>query len=181
LILASLGEPATPEAIAAISPWRFEAPLAPPWAAAKAGRPLAFDQVLDFCRAHEASDADHLLIEGAGGVMSPIDESHTCLDLIAALGFPAILVTGSYLGAISHALTAIRALQSEAIDVRGVVVSQSQACAGLSETAQSVERLDGSGLSVLRLCTIHHEREPKWLFAESLINLCRPGRLNHGR
>ena len=43
--------------------------------------------------------------------MAPIDEAHTGLDLMARLGYPVILVTGSYLGALSHTLTALAALR----------------------------------------------------------------------
>ncbi len=81
-----------------------------------------------------------MLIEGAGGVMSPIDDSHTVLDLIAGLGHPAVLVTGSYLGAISHTLTAICALKSRGVPIQGVLVSESPRCAGLLEVLVSLRR-----------------------------------------
>ena len=53
-----------------------------------------------------------MIIEGAGGVMTPIDNAHTNLDLIVLLGHPVILVTGTYLGAISHTLTALFVLHA---------------------------------------------------------------------
>jgi dethiobiotin synthetase len=67
-----------------------------------------------------------LLIEGAGGVMSPIAEDGTNLDLMAELGAPALLVTGSYLGAVSHTLTAIEAMKVRAVPVVAIVVSESE-------------------------------------------------------
>ena len=51
--------------------------------------------------------------------MAPIDDAHTGLDLMARLGHPVILVTGSYLGALSHTLTALAALRGRGIVVTG--------------------------------------------------------------
>ena len=55
--------------------------------------------------------------------MSPIADGATGLDLMRALGLPAILVGGSYLGAISHTLTAIEVLRAD-LPIAAVVVSQ---------------------------------------------------------
>ncbi len=75
LILRSLGRAPTPQSIAAIAPWRFAAPLSPHLAARKEGREMNIDDVLAFCREHEHANAGLLLIEGAGGVMTP-DRRH---------------------------------------------------------------------------------------------------------
>ena len=119
LILRSLGQSPTPQSIAAIAPWRFAAPLSPHLAARREGRTIRIDDVAAFCREQAAQTDGLLLIEGAGGVMAPIDDAHTGLDLIARLGHPVILVTGSYLGAISHTLTALRRARGAEIVVRG--------------------------------------------------------------
>ena len=66
------------------------------------------------------------LIEGIGGVMAPLDARHTVLDWIAALGAPALLVVGSYLGTLSHSLTAAAALRQRGVALLGVVVSESR-------------------------------------------------------
>ncbi len=170
LILHSLAREATLSAMAAIAPWQFRAPVSPPLAARLEGRTLALAEVVAFCREQAPIACDDLLIEGAGGVMSPIDESHTFLDLIAALGYPAILVSGSYLGAISHTLTAICALKGREVPVRGVVVSESECSAGLVETAESLQRLAGPDLSLLTLPRIPDGGDPKWRLADSLID-----------
>ena len=49
-------------------------------------------------------------IEGVGGIMVPLDRKHTVLDWAKALGLPLIVVAGSYLGTISHTLTALRVI-----------------------------------------------------------------------
>lgn len=137
-LLAALDRPRTLEALDAVSPWRFRAPLAPPMAAALENRALALGEVVGFCRARmDASPADLLLVEGVGGTMSPITEDATGLDLMAALEAPAVLVGGGYLGAISHTLTAIEAIRGRGIALSCVVVSQS-AEAGAPDFARTV-------------------------------------------
>jgi dethiobiotin synthetase len=92
-------------------------------------------EVTEFCRAQiRAYAGGPLLIEVAGGVMAPLFESDTCLDLIAALGAPVIFVAGSYLGAVSHALTGLEVLIARGAHVALVVVSESEDSAGLVAT-----------------------------------------------
>ena len=67
-----------------------------------------------------------MLVEGVGGAMVPLDAKHTVRDWIAALGLPALLTTGSYLGTISHTLTAAEALLSRGVDIAAIVVSESE-------------------------------------------------------
>jgi len=127
LILRSLGRDISAESIAGISPFRFSAPLAPNMAAKREGREIALGGIIDFCRQRAAADFDVTLIEGVGGVMAPLTDEATVIDWMAALGFPAIPVVGSYLGAISHALTAAEALAARAIPLGAVIVSETEA------------------------------------------------------
>jgi dethiobiotin synthetase len=122
-LLAALGRPLSdlPE----ISPWRFTAPLAPPMAAALEGRALPLAPMIEACRTALDAPVDLALVEGVGGLMSPIADDGLGLDLIAALGAPSFLVTGSYLGAISHALTALEVMRMRDLPVAAIVVSQS--------------------------------------------------------
>lgn len=108
---------------AAISPWRFRAALAPSVAAAKEGKKINFSEVAQFCGMERISEIT--LIEGAGGVMVPLDKEHMIIDLISVLNAPAILVGGTYLGAISHTLTAGQVLMSRGIKLQAVIVSES--------------------------------------------------------
>ena len=61
-----------------------------------------------------------LIIEGAGGVLVPFTRSTTFADVIAWWRLPAVLVAATSLGTISHSLTAIEALRSRGVDIRGV-------------------------------------------------------------
>lgn len=124
-LLAALGWPLTAANLDAISPHRFGAPLSPPMAARLEGVMLKLADLVGFCREGlTASTADLVLVEGVGGVMSPIAEDGTGLDLMAALGLPTVLVGGSYLGAISHTLTALETLRARGLSLAAIVISQ---------------------------------------------------------
>ncbi len=125
LLLAALGRAPTLEAIAAISPWRFAAPLAPDTAAAREGRTLDYPGLVDFCRKAVAANRDALLIEGVGGLMSPIDRDHTVLDWMKVLELPLIVVTGTYLGTLSHTLSALDVLSRRGLAITALVISES--------------------------------------------------------
>ncbi len=150
VLLEALGQAPTSQAIARVSPWRFAAPLSPPLAARLEGHSLSARAVLEHCRTHVASGAP-LLIEGAGGVMSPLSDDSTMLDLAAGLSVPVLLVAGSYLGTISHTLTALLALRSAGVRPLAVVVSQSLDAPDLDETIQALARLsEGTPVLVVR-------------------------------
>ncbi len=122
-ILEALDTPISGSAIDVVSPWRFSAALSPDMAARREDRAIDFEALLAFCRGAGRSEEDVLLIEGVGGVMVPLDDRNTVLDWMAALGHPAILVVGSYLGTISHTLTAHAALRANGISVPLLVVN----------------------------------------------------------
>lgn len=126
-LLVALGRPVTTEELDDIAPLRFRAPLSPPLAASMEGHELTLQALVDICQQRIASSkADVLLIETAGGVMSPVDTTHTVLDLMQAIGAPVVLVGGSYLGAISHTLTALECLRHRSLKTAGLVVSESE-------------------------------------------------------
>jgi len=138
VLLAALGRAITD--IDTMSPWRFAAPLSPDMAAAREGRTLDFDAIVEFSR-RAATSADRVLIEGVGGIMVPLDERHTVLDWMSALRLPVLLVAGSYLGTISHTLTALRVLAQRNLAVAAVAVSESAAPgAPLDETVTTIAR-----------------------------------------
>lgn len=124
-LLAALGEAPTPAALDRITPWRFAAPLAPPSAAAREGRALPLQPLVALCAERIAqTTADLLLLESAGGLMSPLADRATCLHLLETLRLPSLLVGGSYLGAISHTLTAAEVLRARGLPLAAIVVSQ---------------------------------------------------------
>jgi dethiobiotin synthetase len=150
-ILEALGKGLSPETIAEISPWRFAAPLSPDMAARREGRRIDFEALLAFCRMSAASALGTLLIEGVGGIMVPLDDRHTVLDWMAALNLPVLLVAGSYLGTISHTLSALDVLARRGLSVLSVVVSESVGSpVDLAETAETIRRF-GNAVDVVNL------------------------------
>lgn len=65
-----------------------------------------------------------VLVEGAGGVMVPLNETETTLDLMKLLDFPVLIVSANVLGTISHTLTAIDVLRSRDIPLLGVMMNE---------------------------------------------------------
>jgi dethiobiotin synthetase len=126
VLLNALGRPVIPAEIDRVSPWRFSAPLSPDMAAERENRRIDFDAVAKFSSDAMAAAKDILLIEGIGGIMVPLDARHTVLDLISLLNLPLILVAGSYLGTLSHVLSAQDVILRHALDLRAIVVSESE-------------------------------------------------------
>jgi|WetSurMetagenome_2_1015567.scaffolds.fasta_scaffold21534_3 dethiobiotin synthase len=67
-----------------------------------------------------------LVIEGAGGIMVPLNETETTLDLMKSLGFPVVLVSRIGLGAINHALLSINSLNAAGLPLLGVIFNQAE-------------------------------------------------------
>ncbi|MAH84113.1 MAG: dethiobiotin synthase [Rhodospirillaceae bacterium TMED8] len=126
ILLNTLGQIPCIETIGIISPWRFGPPLSPDMAAAFEGEEINHRAVIAHSLGGLEDTAKTTLIEGIGGVMVPLNKTTTVLDWIEALKIPAILVVGSYLGTISHTLTAINALKSRDIPINGIVISESE-------------------------------------------------------
>ena len=140
VLLDAMGEAVTPDAVEQISPWRFAAALSPDMAAARENCEIDFEKLVAYCR-DAAAWPGTLLIEGVGGVMVPLDARHTVLDWMAALGLPAILVTGSYLGTISHTLTALEVMNRAGMTIAALVVNESaDSAVPLADTVASLAR-----------------------------------------
>jgi dethiobiotin synthetase len=108
-----------------------------------------------------------LLIEGAGGVMAPLTGTETCLDLIEALRAPVLFVGGTYLGAVSHALTGLEALRARGVSVAALIVSESDPSAGLGAT----QAMLGAMRPDLTIAAAPRDGEDAW--AVSLAALLR--------
>lgn len=113
------------DALDTVSPWRFRPALSPDMAARREGRDVSFEAITDFCRTSFEGPEDLVLVEGVGGIRAPVSAGRTNRDLIAALNIPAILVAGSYLGTISHTLTALDSANQAGVTILALVLSQS--------------------------------------------------------
>lgn len=94
-------------------------PLSPHQAAAIDGVQIALS---DFTLP-EKNGFQHLLVEGAGGLMVPLNNHELMIDLIARLKLPVALVTRSTLGTINHTLLSLNLLRSRSIPVWGVIMN----------------------------------------------------------
>ncbi len=80
-----------------------------------------------------------LFIEGIGGVMVPLGEGRTVLDWIEALRLPVILVAGSYLGTLSHTLSALDVLKRRGLRIAAVAVCETpKSPVPLADTAATI-------------------------------------------
>jgi dethiobiotin synthetase len=109
------------------------------------GREIAFDEVVAFSRQAIAQRRGVLLIEGIGGVMVPLDDRRTVLDWMSVLRIPVVLVAGSYVGTLSHTLSALEVVARRNLDIAAVVVSESAAsAASLDDTIATLRQFVGA-------------------------------------
>ena len=101
----------------------FALPASPHLAAAREGvRLSAAGLHRDIERHWQCGSASMLLLEGAGGLRVPLNESEDMLDLMAAVGAPVLLVGGNYLGGLNHILLSLDALRHSGLHLAGVVL-----------------------------------------------------------
>ena len=113
----------TPHPLDLICPCRYAEPLAPSVAARRAKQPLDWEAIQRSIRIMSAG-SDVMIVEGAGGVMVPMDEKHLVLDVAKLLGVPTIVVARPALGTINHTVLTVRALQAAGVRVGGVVINR---------------------------------------------------------
>ncbi|MCC8018328.1 MAG: dethiobiotin synthase [Rikenellaceae bacterium] len=101
-------------------PQKFAYPASADLAARLEGRRVDIDVISDSTDKLLAS-YDTVLVEGAGGLMVPIDEHYTVIDYIADRGLPLILVTNPKLGSVNHTLLSLDACRARGITVDRLV------------------------------------------------------------
>ncbi|HEX6828151.1 MAG TPA: dethiobiotin synthase [Burkholderiales bacterium] len=97
-----------------VNPYAFDPPIAPHIAAARSGLRIDLGRIRDAC-ARLAAMADAVVVEGAGGLRVPLNDTEDMADLARVLDLPVVLVVGMRLGCLNHAL-----LTAEAISMRGL-------------------------------------------------------------
>jgi len=143
-----------PGELARVCPQRFEAALSPPQAAALEGKTVDRDLLrsgLEYWREH----CDMVLVEGAGGLMSPLAEADYNADLARDLGFPLVVVAANELGVINATLQTLITAESVApkLTVAGVVLNQTSAREDASTGRNAAElrgRCDAPLLATVR-------------------------------
>lgn len=114
-----------------VCPQRFEAPLSPHLSAQHSGRNLDSDLLRTGIEAW-ADECDVIVVEGAGGLMSPIGEEEFIADLAMDFGYPVIIVTSNVIGAINQTLQTLITASCfrDGIAVAGVVLNDARAFEG---------------------------------------------------
>jgi dethiobiotin synthetase len=120
-LAAAAGEPALASDPAL---YRAPPPLSP-FAALLEGHASAPDLPgIIHCVQSLATASDVILVEGAGGLLTPLDAHHDLADLALALGYPLLLVARDELGVLSHVLTCAESAQSRGLRVAAVILSR---------------------------------------------------------
>jgi dethiobiotin synthetase len=96
--------------------YALQTPASPHLAAAIDGITIAMNQI------QEPHTNNHLVVEGAGGILVPLNETQSVVDLIQP-DYKVIVVSRHYLGSINHTLLTIEALQNRKIQVAGIIFS----------------------------------------------------------
>jgi len=98
--------------------YRFDPPVSPHLAAREAGIRIALEEFK-----LPAARADRKwIVEGAGGVMVPLNERDLMRDLIRQIGFPAVVAARTALGTINHTLLTLAALREARLPICGVAL-----------------------------------------------------------
>ena len=97
--------------------YRLQRPLSPHLAAAAEGVRI------DLGRLDPPEVGGGLVVEGAGGVMVPLNEEHTMLDLMRRLALPVLVVGRNALGTINHTLLTVEQLRRHGLEILGVVLN----------------------------------------------------------
>jgi dethiobiotin synthetase len=108
-----------------VPPLRFEAPLAPPIAAAKEGKMINLGEIWQKLSLAEQK-SQLVLLESLGGLGSPVTEELTVGNIAADWRLPTVLVVPVKLGAIAHTVANVALARSLKIDLRGIILNCSQ-------------------------------------------------------
>ena len=98
-------------------------PLSPHIAAARAGVQIDLEAIARSYRTL-ASQADAVVVEGAGGFLVPLTDTLTGADLAQALALPVVLVVGLRLGCLNHALLTAEAIRARGLTLAGWVANR---------------------------------------------------------
>jgi dethiobiotin synthetase len=111
----------TPEAV---SPLRYGPAVSPHLAAELAGERIEPQAMIAAAHAVAASEAGATtIVEGVGGLLTPLAEDFTVCDLALALGLPTVIAARPGLGTINHTLLTLAAARAAGLDVRAVVLT----------------------------------------------------------
>jgi dethiobiotin synthetase len=148
-----------PGALEFVCPQRFLAPIAPS-RAAKLERLQVDSMMLRSGVDYWLDRSEIVLVEGAGGLMSPLSDMDYNIDLARDLGFPLIIVAPNELGVINATLQTLITAQSKApsLPIAGIVLNQTARRDGDASLASNAEEL-ASRCEAPLLATVEHSAQ----------------------
>ncbi|MBN2187974.1 MAG: dethiobiotin synthase [Chitinispirillaceae bacterium] len=103
-------------------PYRFEPACSPHLAASRAGVVISLERIREsFCRVSDRKSIT--IVEGAGGVLTPLSETESMIDLMLYLRLPVVVVTLPRVGTLNHTLLTVEVLAKRGIEPAGLVVN----------------------------------------------------------
>ncbi|MEL7499301.1 MAG: dethiobiotin synthase [Planctomycetota bacterium] len=116
-----------PLSLDAVCPQRFQAPLAPHLSARNAGRELDANLLRKGIEAW-TDECDFIVVEGAGGLMSPVNDDEFIADLALDFGYPLVVVVPNVIGAINQSLQTLvtAACFRDGLPVGGVILNDAR-------------------------------------------------------
>lgn len=144
------------------APFRFSLPAAPFRAAAMEGKHLKMADLVEHVLS-VSEDADVTVVEGAGGLMVPIEEDSMMIDFMVRLGYPILLVARRAIGTVNHTLLSVDALEKRGVAPAGIVLSATSASTGPEEefTPRDIARLaKGTPVAVLPCLSPEVAKDP---------------------
>jgi dethiobiotin synthetase len=107
-----------------VSPLRYGPAVSPHLAAQLAGEPIEPARLLAAAQPSGTGEGDRaLIVEGVGGLLTPLAEDYSVCDLAAALSLPVLIAARPGLGTINHSLLTLRAARAAGLDVRAIVLT----------------------------------------------------------
>lgn len=126
-LLRSAGKNYDLNSVKEITPWLFKKPIAPTLAAKIENKKLSYKKLKRWCSekvSHNNRNKKVTFIEGAGGLMVPIGQRNTFLNLAKELNLSIILVVGSYLGSVSHTLSILKNIEQANLKIVTLIINQ---------------------------------------------------------
>ncbi|MGE6328196.1 dethiobiotin synthase [Psychrobacter pacificensis] len=145
-------------------PYRYEKPASPHLSAALANQPLNINVITDATNALQA-DYELVLLEGAGGLLVPINEQLLTLDYIAEQGYPIVLVTSGRLGSINHTLLSLEAIKSRGLMIHSVIYNHIH-----DDAEQTDAEIANSTIDFLQAYLACHYPKAHWLVLAKQAN-----------
>ncbi|MBI1921075.1 MAG: dethiobiotin synthase [Geobacter sp.] len=154
----------------AFAPYLLRAPLAPSVAAAKEGVRIEFARITEACK-KLAERFDFLIIEGAGGLMVPLNGGLLIADLAKELGLPLLVVARPDMGTVNHTCLTTFCARQMGLEVKGIVINNWPDQPGEAELSAPHMISSLSGAPVLGIFPHIDSGDPKEQVTELALHL----------